>query len=107
MRSNKKIKISISKLRKANDRENCYFIQDCIIDSIMTEEVVKKIGFSRDKNDITIEFELLPSKKADMIWVLCKEYLQVLLEQNKLLEVKIEEKESGILFTYNVTAVTI
>ena len=103
MRSQKSFKIIVSNLKHANDINNCYYIQDCIINNILEYEMIHNLVFSRDKKNWEISFDIPICMTADHVFILCKEYLLVMLEQNSNVKVELEEIEDKIKFTYHIS----
>lgn len=104
----KHVKITITNLRQANDINYCYYLQDCIIDTLLSTEDVRNIYFERDKTIIVVAFDVKIGAVADYITTLCKEYIIELLEANDRLTVQVQDKEeiSDHILVYTIQAQT-
>lgn len=102
----KSVIIEVSNLRSASSKEYCYYIQDALLDVLMSTKDVTKIKFEREKTVLSISFNVKVGGTSDYICTLCKEYVQSLLENNDKLYVQIIEKEdiSDHFMVYSIQA---
>lgn len=102
----KSVIIQVNNLNNAHSKEYCYYIQDCVIDTLINTKDVTKIKFEREKTVLSISFDVKISAVSDYICALCKEYVQSLLENNDKLHVQMIEKEdiSDHYMVYNIQA---
>lgn len=102
----KSVIIEVNNLRNANSKDNCYYIQDCLIDVLLQTNGVTKVSFEKEKTRLSISFTVKIGGTSDYICTLCKEYMQTLLENNDKLYVQIIEKEdiSDYMIIYNIQA---
>lgn len=102
----KRVDIHINNLRQANSLEYCYYIGDCIIDTLLSTEDVRNVYFERDRSFLLISFDVKICKTSDYICTIVKEYLISLLEKNNKLNVQVESKEdiSDYIIVYTIQA---
>ena len=102
----KRVKITINNLRQADSLEYCHYIQDVLIDVLLSTEYVTNVYFERNSLNLIVAFSVKIGSTADYICTLCKEYVASLLEQNDRLIVQIEAKEdiSDHLMIYTINA---
>lgn len=99
----KKIKVTVSNIREAKDKNFVFYIYDSLLENLLNEgnTAVSHVSFEKDKNEWDIGFDLKVSKIGDLTWVLMRENLACIIETEPKVTIKIQDEESegtGVMY---------